>query len=256
MKIQFIGTGSGKTSLKRYHSSFLLSEDNKNILVDCGDGISRALLTQNINFTEIDSIIISHLHPDHYTGLPLLISQMKMEERTGELKIYVHDSLITFVQKFITQSYLFEAKLGFKISYVPFNHGEEFLADNIFHCLSKQNTHLDKYAEYAVDKSLNLISCGFLFRTEKTSIFYTGDMGGKNDLTLFSSGEYEYLISEITHISFDDVISLIDCDKLTKIFLTHISDEDEQSVINFIMSLPPVFRNKFIAAYDGCTANL
>ncbi|MEO8398834.1 MAG: MBL fold metallo-hydrolase, partial [Ignavibacteriaceae bacterium] len=75
-KIKFIGTGSGKTSLKRFHSSFLILNESYNLLVDTGDGISKALLLQNINYNSIDGILISHLHPDHYTGLPLLLVQM------------------------------------------------------------------------------------------------------------------------------------------------------------------------------------
>jgi len=78
LEIKFVGTGSGKTLLKRYHSSFLIKTEAYNLLVDAGDGISRALLNQKVTFDSINGILISHLHPDHYSGLPSLIIQMKL----------------------------------------------------------------------------------------------------------------------------------------------------------------------------------
>ena len=80
MKIKFVGTSSGKASLNRFHSSLLLSSENYNLLVDAGDGISRALLVNGINFNSINGIIFTHLHPDHFSGLPALISSNENDE--------------------------------------------------------------------------------------------------------------------------------------------------------------------------------
>jgi len=87
MKIIFPGTGSGFVSLKRNHASLILKE-SKNILIDAGDGIVRALLFSNINPLDIDIIIISHFHPDHFSGLASLITQMKLGGRKRELQIF------------------------------------------------------------------------------------------------------------------------------------------------------------------------
>ena len=67
-ELKFIGTGSGKTSLNRFHSSFFIKTSNYNLLIDAGDGESKALLSQGIDFNTIDGILFTHLHPDHYTG--------------------------------------------------------------------------------------------------------------------------------------------------------------------------------------------
>ena len=88
MKIKFIGTGSGKTSLNQFHSSLLLISKNYNLLVDAGDGISRALLFNEIEFNIIDGILLTHLHPDHFSGLATLIVQMKMMKRKNSLDIF------------------------------------------------------------------------------------------------------------------------------------------------------------------------
>ncbi len=108
MKIKFLGTGSGKTSLNRYHSSFLISSSTNSLLVDCGDGISKAILKQNIDFNSFNSILISHFHADHFAGLPSLLTQMKLGGRKNELTIFVHSSEKPFLEDFICHSYLFK----------------------------------------------------------------------------------------------------------------------------------------------------
>ncbi|MBT8387467.1 MAG: MBL fold metallo-hydrolase, partial [Ignavibacteria bacterium] len=120
MEITFIGTGSGKASLNREHSSFLISSKKFNLLVDAGDGISKACLKANLDFNSINGIIFSHLHPDHYTGLAALIVQMKMYKRTEPLTIVVHEELINVIENYLINSYLFPERLGFKINYEPF----------------------------------------------------------------------------------------------------------------------------------------
>ena len=74
MVITFIGTGSGEASLKREHSSILISSEKFNLLIDTGDGISKAILKAGIDFNSINGIIFTHLHPDHYSGLAVLAS--------------------------------------------------------------------------------------------------------------------------------------------------------------------------------------
>ena len=129
MKIKFLGTGSGKTSLNRYHSSFLLSSSNHNLLVDCGDGISKAILKQNINFNSIDSILISHFHADHFSGLPSLITQMKLTSRKNDLTIYVQLSEKDFLEDFIFHSYLFKERMAFNFNIVSFDEEKEILCN-------------------------------------------------------------------------------------------------------------------------------
>jgi ribonuclease Z len=96
LEIKFLGTGSGKASLTRHHSSFLLSIGNYNLLVDAGDGISRAFLLQKIPFNSVDGILFSHFHPDHYAGIVSLIAQMKMESRENKLELFAHEGSIGF----------------------------------------------------------------------------------------------------------------------------------------------------------------
>ena len=100
MKLKFIGTSSGQTSLNRNHSSLFFQLGSTNILIDAGDGISKALLHQNVDHSLIDKIIISHFHSDHLAGLPSLLTQMIIAKRRKAIEIYTHKSLLKTLEKF------------------------------------------------------------------------------------------------------------------------------------------------------------
>lgn len=68
MKIKVIGCGNAFSTLN-YNQSFILEENNKKLLLDCGYQVPAALRNAGISFKDIDSIYISHLHADHIGGL-------------------------------------------------------------------------------------------------------------------------------------------------------------------------------------------
>ena len=68
MKIQMIGTG-GITS--RDNPACVLVDDH--ILVDCGNGIVKALMKGGVDIYNIDTLLITHLHGDHFLDIPFLV---------------------------------------------------------------------------------------------------------------------------------------------------------------------------------------
>jgi len=126
VKIKFLGTGSGKTSIDRFHSSLLFTSEKYGLLIDTGDGVSRALMSYGINFCSLNGILFTDLHPDHFPGLPSLIVQMKMMNRNEPLDIFIHDSLKTIVEEILICSYLLPERMGFEIHYKNFLDDEGF----------------------------------------------------------------------------------------------------------------------------------
>jgi ribonuclease BN (tRNA processing enzyme) len=49
-------------------SGYLVEEDGTRALLDCGNGVF-AKLRQRLDYTEIDAIVLSHLHADHFLDL-------------------------------------------------------------------------------------------------------------------------------------------------------------------------------------------
>lgn len=250
MKIKFLGTGSGKTSLKRHHSSFIISSGIHNLLVDCGDGISSAILKQNIDFKSINSILISHLHADHFSGLASLITQMKLAKRIAPLSIYIHSSNIDFIEDYLLHSYLFKERMGFQLNTIPFEVDNEVRVTENLVFNSKFNSHLDKYLKYNKKNDLSFISLSFLVKDQQSSLIYSGDVGSEKDLYLFED-KVDWLVTEISHIKLEDVLGLLNKNLHKKIILTHIADESEKLVDQFLNSLDKKQKSRIVAAYDG-----
>ncbi len=246
MEIIFIGTGSGKTSLTRNHSALLISSQNTKLLVDAGDGISKALLLSGINYNSINDIIISHFHPDHLSGLPSLLNQMKMNRREKPLNIFCPGDP-KVLKNYIETTLVFFKRLGFNVNLLALNESEIKLNDEMSF-KTKKNSHLKKYSD---EKPVGvvLISLSVLFTVKDKNILYTGDVGSPADLYLFKE-KPDIIISEITHISKNDIITALEKLNPKMLIVTHIEDNLEVELNEFIQyeqKLVP----KFVVAYDN-----
>lgn len=69
-------------------SAQVLEMKNHLFLIDCGEGTQVQLRKSKIKFSRIKHVFISHLHGDHFFGLPGLISTFRLLGRDSELNIY------------------------------------------------------------------------------------------------------------------------------------------------------------------------
>ena len=246
-----MGTGSGKTSLNRFHSSILISTRNTNLLIDAGDGISKALLSRGIKYNLIHGIFFTHLHPDHSAGLPSLITQMKLNKRVNDLFIYGDPGLLEVLKGFVINSYLYQERLGFKINYIPVNQNIIFNINETINILSRQNSHLDSI-KYFIDPTLTISSSSVMISSENKCIHYTSDIGGIKDLSLFDEYDIDLLICELTHIKREDLKKyFISNTKYKKIIFSHINEDDLAVYVKTIAGFSPELCKKVSIAKDG-----
>src|SRR5579883_2515614 len=71
--VSFLGTGDAFASGGRLQSGYLLTANNYRVLMEAGPTVLPALKRSRIPPEDIDLILISHLHGDHFGGLPFLI---------------------------------------------------------------------------------------------------------------------------------------------------------------------------------------
>ena len=72
MRIKVLGCGEGFSAGGRFHTSFLVDLAGFRLLLDCGASTMVALRKFAIDPMSIDAVVISHLHGDHFGGLPFL----------------------------------------------------------------------------------------------------------------------------------------------------------------------------------------
>jgi ribonuclease BN (tRNA processing enzyme) len=69
MELTVIGSGTGVPSLRRGSPALAVRAAGRLLLLDLGSGTLRSLLRYGFNFSEIDLLALSHLHPDHVGDL-------------------------------------------------------------------------------------------------------------------------------------------------------------------------------------------
>src|SRR6478672_10745011 len=83
-----LGCSSASPTSERNPSAQLLNIAERHFLIDCGEATQIQLRRFKAKFQSIDHFFISHLHGDHFFGLPGLLSSMHLLGRKQELNIY------------------------------------------------------------------------------------------------------------------------------------------------------------------------
>jgi ribonuclease BN (tRNA processing enzyme) len=73
MRLTVVGSGDAFGSGGRFNTCFLLETAKAVLLVDCGASSLVALKARAIDPNDIDGIVLSHLHGDHFGAIPFLL---------------------------------------------------------------------------------------------------------------------------------------------------------------------------------------
>ncbi len=88
MRLQILGCYAATPRTLSNPTAQVLEIRNHLFLIDCGEGTQVQLRKNKVRFSRIKHIFISHLHGDHFFGLPGLISTFRLLGRDKELHIY------------------------------------------------------------------------------------------------------------------------------------------------------------------------
>jgi ribonuclease BN (tRNA processing enzyme) len=87
MQLRFVGCGDALGSGGRFNTCFHVTGSSVNFLIDCGASSLPALKRLAIARDDIDLILITHFHGDHFAGLPFLLLDAQFTRRTRPLVI-------------------------------------------------------------------------------------------------------------------------------------------------------------------------
>ncbi len=88
MKVHILGCYAATPRTLTNPTAQVLEIKNHLFLIDCGEGTQVELRRQKIRFSRINHIFISHLHGDHFFGLPGLVASFRLLGRQKALHIY------------------------------------------------------------------------------------------------------------------------------------------------------------------------
>lgn len=87
MEITFLGTGVAIPQRGRVQSGLLVNLEEKPLLIDCGSGVLSRFPDAGILHTNVDTVLLSHLHLDHVADLIPLVKANWLRGKT-DMRIY------------------------------------------------------------------------------------------------------------------------------------------------------------------------
>jgi ribonuclease BN (tRNA processing enzyme) len=87
MQLRFVGCGDALGSGGRSNTCFHVTGESVNFLIDCGASSLPALKRQGIARDDIDLVLITHFHGEHFGGLPFLLLDAQFTRRSRPLVI-------------------------------------------------------------------------------------------------------------------------------------------------------------------------
>lgn len=82
-----LGTSAGRPTLHRGASALAVAAEGAWVLCDCGEGAQLAAQRAGLSLSRLDAVLITHLHGDHFNGLPGLLGTLGLERRTRPLVV-------------------------------------------------------------------------------------------------------------------------------------------------------------------------
>jgi len=87
LSLFFAGTSASAPSARRGMPAILVRRGGDRILFDCGEGTQRQL-TKSVGLADITDVFITHLHADHWLGLPGMLKTFELRERDKPLTVH------------------------------------------------------------------------------------------------------------------------------------------------------------------------
>lgn len=234
--IRFFGTSAAVPSIRRGFACIGLvsqanSENEEILLLDCGDGSIRKIMETNTNCLGISSILITHFHSDHLSGLAQIIESMAINRRKKDLSVYGPRGLKNYYT-IVQETTNFAFKRNFEIKVHELETGQKILlGENKVTTIAMQHT----------------IPClGYRLESPDFLLAYTGDTEPCNGAISLAQNA-DLLIHEATYLEKDKIKARESkhstpreaCETsnkargVRKIILTHVNDklETEQEML-------------------------
>jgi ribonuclease BN (tRNA processing enzyme) len=197
-QIVLLGTRAGPgVDLKRAETATAIIVDSVPYLIDCGYGTVRNLVAGNINGQKIEKIVFTHLHNDHTTDVPALLSLQWTGGRRTPIDLYGPYGTANMIRAIVeyckTDAEIRSVDEGRTVKVEDLYKGHdvevtskpiEVFKDDRVTVTATENTH---YQEYSRSKMPHR-SMAVRFDTKTRSVVISGDTNYSKNLVELAKG--------------------------------------------------------------------
>ena len=223
VRLTVLGSGDAFGSGGRAHSAYLVEAPGKAFLVDCGPTVLQSLKRAGRDTGMVDFVLLSHLHGDHFGGLPFLLMEYLYEKpRTRPLTVHGPPGTEGRVQRLFAALYERQARqpLPFALRYEDVTPG---VAREI------GGVHV---VPFAVPHEPGLTCVGYRVEVEGRTIVYSGDSGWTDEFITQARGADVFLCECSTyetplpiHLSYPEIAARARDLGCRRLVLSHLGSE-------------------------------
>ena len=219
MRVHFLGSGDAFGSGGRNQTAYLLEEGSRLHLLDCGPSTLPALRRAGLDPADLDAVILSHLHGDHFGGLPFFfIHYLYNEPRSRRLEVAGPPGTEERVRALMTLMY-----------------GEKALPFAVFPVLEPDTVTTVAGAEvlaFRVPHQTDAVSLGLRVTLAGHTVLFSGDSSWTDRFITHSRGAdlficecCHYDAPSPSHMSYVEVAARRERLECRQLILTHMGEE-------------------------------
>lgn len=244
MRLRFVGCGDAFGSGGRQNTCFHVTGEKANFLIDCGASSLPALKRSAIVRDDIDLILITHFHGDHFAGLPFFVLDAQFSRRTRPLVIAGPPGIEARLAQVMEALFEHSSKTAqkFELSVVTLTAGQTkpFGPVVVTPFSVVHGTSGGPFLAYRIETEGRVIA--YSADTEWTETLIPLAQGA--DLFIAEAYTYDRIVKN--HLSWRTLEAHLPDIQPKRLILTHMSDDMLQR-LNLISHL---------AAHDGLTVEL
>jgi ribonuclease BN (tRNA processing enzyme) len=180
MKVTFLGTGVGIPQVGRVQSGLIMEIGGRPVLFDCGCGVLGRIVEAGYGHTDIDTVILTHLHLDHVGDVLALLKARWLSGATNAVHIYGPQGTQEWFGKVIAPYDYLQDKFKVEITelsggeaFSPEGRGEDTGDDSIITCTPTIHS---------------VPSLAYRVESKNKAVVYTGDTEPSEMLFRFADG--------------------------------------------------------------------
>lgn len=212
MKLLFAGTSHGIPEADRFCSSIFVQAGGNTYIVDAGAPVSALLRRYGIDHDTIRAVFVTHMHDDHFDGLPELCAQMNWYFKNCNPQILLPEQKgVDLLTNWIRTMLPNESRPMHLSIYAP---GVIF-DDGVLRVTARPTKHMAH-------------AHGFVLEADGQRVLITGDMSGNYPEfpELLCGESYDAIVCEAAHHADYRTLAPMFAQAHTKRFIvTHINPE-------------------------------
>ncbi len=195
MRVALLGSASALCTAERDNTALVVETHGAVLLIDCTGSPAKKLLQLGFDYMRIDHILLTHWHPDHIYGLPSLLHEMLLLQRTRPLTLFLPRSSQRIIEPFVRALFV-DMKSMFEIRFRPVEMAEnvQLIDGDGYRVYSTPVIHSDDTLAYKIVESKQ--DGEF---TRDVSFVYSSDTKPSESLIRLAQGA-DLLVHECTYL--------------------------------------------------------